>query len=122
MFSALAPVLTAIQSGRLKALGVGSETRSKLLPSVPTISESALPGFSFSTWTGLFAPKGTQRSALERLNAEVAKALNDPTIRERYAAVGAFARPSTPAELAALTRKTRDKMASVIRQAGITGE
>ena len=122
MFSALAPVLSAIQGGKVKALGVGSETRSKLLPNVPTISESALPGFSFSTWTGLFAPKGTPRSALDRLSAEVAKALNDPATRERYAAVGGLARPSTPAELAALTRKTRDKMAGVIRQAGITGE
>jgi tripartite-type tricarboxylate transporter receptor subunit TctC len=122
MFSALAPVLPAIQSGKVKALGVGTEARSKLLPNVPTISESALPGFGFSTWTGLFAPKGTPRNALERLNGEVAKALNDPVIRERYAAVGATARPSSPAELADLTRRTREKMATVIRRAGITGE
>ena len=122
MFSALAPVLPAIQAGRVKALGVGTDVRSKLLPNVPTIAESALPGFSFSTWTGLFAPKGTPRAALERLNSEVAKALNDPATRERYASVGGLARPSTPQELADLTRRTRDKMAKVIKQAGITGE
>ena len=119
MFSALAPVLSAIQGGKVKALGVASEARSGLLPKVPTIAESGLPGFTFSTWTGLFAPKGAPRAALERLNAEVAKALKDPTIRERYAAVGATARPSTPAELAELTRRTRERMARVITQANI---
>jgi tripartite-type tricarboxylate transporter receptor subunit TctC len=122
MFSALAPVLPAVQSGRVKALGVASEARSRLLPNVPTISESALPGFSFSTWTGLFAPKGTPRNALDRLNAETAKVLSDPTIRERYASVGASARPSTPLELADLTRRTRERMAKVIQQARITAE
>ncbi len=122
MFSALSVVLPTIRSGRLHALGVASEARSSLLPEVPTIAESAIPGFSFSTWTGLFAPKGTPRNALDRLNAEVVKALNDPTIKERYAALGATARPGSPKELADLTRRTRDKMASVILQAGITSE
>ena len=122
MFSALAPVLPAVKSGRIKALGVASEARSTLLPDVPTIAESALPGFFFGTWTGLYAPKGTPAALLARLNAEVAKALNDPAVRERYAAVGATAKPTTPGELADLTRRTRDKMARVIKQAGITGE
>ena len=122
MFSALAPVLPAIQGRKVKALGVASEARSKLLPDVPTIAESALPGFTFSTWTGLFAPKGTPAAALARLNGEVAKALNDPAIRDRYAAVGAVARPTSPAELADLTRLTREKMARVIQQAGIAAD
>ena len=119
MFSALAPVLPAVKSGKVRALGVASEARSILLPDVPTIAESALPGFSFGTWTGLYAPKGTPAVILGRLNAEVAKALNDPAVRERYAAVGATAKPTTPGELADLTRMTRDKMARVIRQASI---
>ena len=119
MFSALAPVLPAVQSGKVKALGVASEARSRLLPDVPTIAESTLPGFSFGTWTGLYAPKGTPSAMVGRLNAEVAKALNDPAVRERYAAVGATAQPTTPAALADLTRRTRDKMAAVIRQASI---
>lgn len=122
MFSALALVLPMIRTERLRALGVASEARSSLLPDVPTIAESAIPGFSFSTWTGLFAPKGTPRAALNRLNTEVAKVLNDPVVRERYASLGATARPGTPKELADLTRKTRDKMSRVIQQAKITSE
>ena len=120
MFSALAPVLPAVKSGKVKALGVASEARSVLLPDVPTIAESALPGFTFGTWTGLYAPKGTPAALLARLNAEVAKALNDPAVRERYAAVGATAKPTAPAELADLTRRTREKMARVIKQASIS--
>lgn len=122
MFSALAVVLPMIRSERLHALGVASEARSSLLPDVPTIAESAIPGFNFSTWTGLFAPKGTPRAALNRLNAEVAKTLNEPAVKERYASLGATAQPGTPKELADLTRKTRDKMASVIQQAKITSD
>lgn len=122
MFSALAPVMPAVQAGRVRALAVASEARSPLLPKVPTVSESALPGFTFSTWTGLFAPKGTPRAALERLNAEVTKALRDPAVRERYLAVGATPTPTTPGELADITRRTRDKMARVIKQANIAGE
>jgi tripartite-type tricarboxylate transporter receptor subunit TctC len=122
MFSALAVVLPAIRAERVRALGVASETRSTLVPEVPTIAESAIPGFSFATWTGVFAPKGAPRSALGRLNAEISRALADPTVRERYAANGATARPSTPKELADLTRRTREKMANVIRKAGITAD
>lgn len=122
MFSALSVVRGAIDAGKLRALGVASEARSPLIPTVPTISESGLPNFTFSTWTGLFAPKGVPRSTLERLNTEVAKALNDPAVRQRYTAVGATARPTSPSELAELTRNTRTRMAKMIQQARIVGD
>ena len=122
MFSALAAVMTAVQAKRVRALAVASEKRSALLPNVPTISESGVRGFTFSTWTGLFAPKGTPREVIERLNSEVAKALRDPAVRERYLAVGGTPDPGTPAELAELTRSTREKMRRVITQANIAGD
>ena len=122
MFSALAVVRPAIASGRVRALGVASDARSSLLPEVPTLSESAVPGFTFSTWTGVFAPKGMPRQALDRLNIAVATALNDPAVKERYAANGAVARPTTPQQLADVTRTTRARMAKVIQQAGITSD
>ena len=59
MFSALSVVLGPINAGRLRALGIANEARSPLLPQVPTIAESAVPGFAFATWTGMFAPRGT---------------------------------------------------------------
>ena len=120
MFSALSPVRAAIDSGRVRALGVASEARSSLLPDVPTISESALPGFTFATWTGVFAPKGTPQPVIDRLNAEAVKVLKDAGIQKRYAGNGAVASPTTPGELAELIRNTRTRMAEVIQRAGIT--
>ena len=122
MFSALAVVLATIKDGKLHALAVATENRSPLLPDVPTLSESGVPGFVFSTWTGIYAPKGTPRPIIERLNAETANAVNDNAVRERLKSLGADPRPTTPEQLADLTRSTFAKMAKIIKEAGIKGE
>lgn len=122
MFSALSVVLGNIQAGRLRALGIANEARTPLLPQVPTIAESGLKGFSFSTWTGLFAPKGTPKPILDRLNAEVAAAVTDAGVQGRLRSLGGNPQPSTPAELAERIRNTTAKMATVIRDAKITAE
>lgn len=119
MFSALSVVLGSIKAERLRALAVASEARTALLPQVPTVAESGLPGFSFSTWTGMFAPRGTPKPILDRLNAEVAAAVNDPAVQEKLRALGGNPQPSTPAELADRIRRTTAKMAQVIRDAKI---
>jgi tripartite-type tricarboxylate transporter receptor subunit TctC len=122
MFSALAAVLAPIQAGRLRALGVASESRTPLLPATPTIAESGVAGFTFSTWTGLFAPRGTPKPLVERLAAEVASAFNDPDLRAKVQATGGNPQPGTPAELAERIRQITAKMRKVIQDAGITGE
>jgi tripartite-type tricarboxylate transporter receptor subunit TctC len=122
MFSALSVALASIRDGRLRALAVAAEARSPLLPEVPTLAESGVPGFVFSTWTGIFAPKRTPRPILERLNAEVQRALGDPAVREQLLALGATPRPTTPGELEDLTRRTYAKMAKVIAAAGIKAD
>lgn len=122
MFSALSVVLGNIQAGRLRALGIANEARTPLLPEVPTIAESGLKGFSFSTWTGLFAPKGMPKPIIDRLNAEVAAAVNDAAVQARLRSLGGNPQPSTPAELAERIRRTTAKMATVIRDAKITAE
>jgi tripartite-type tricarboxylate transporter receptor subunit TctC len=122
MFSALAVVLGPIQAGRLRALGIANTNRSPLLPDVPTVAEAAVPGFEFSTWTGLFAPRGTAKPVIERLNAEAAKAVNDPGVRAKLQALGGNPQTTTPAELTELIRRTTAKMAKVIQDAKITVE
>jgi len=122
MFSALAVVLGSIQSGRLRALGIANEKRSPLLPEVPTIAEAGIPGFAFSTWTGMFAPKGTPKPIVDRLNAEVAKAVNDPAVRDKLQSLGGNPQPTSPAELADLIRRTTAKMSKVIQDAKIAVE
>lgn len=120
MFSALAVVLGPINAGRLRALGVATAERSALLPQVPTLAESAVSGFEFSTWTGLFAPRGTPKAIIDRLNIEVAKAVGDATVREKLQSLGGNPQPSTPVELAELIRRTTAKMAKVIQDAKIS--
>lgn len=120
MFSALAVVLGPINAGRVRALGVATTERSSLLPQVPTIAESALPGFEFSTWTGMFAPRGIPKLVIDRLNAEIAKAVSDPALSEKLQSLGGNPQPSTPTELADLIRRTTAKMANVIREAKIS--
>jgi len=122
MFSALAAVLAPIQAGRLRVLGVASETRTPLLPATPTIAESGVADFTFSTWTGLFAPRGTPKRLIERLAAEVVSAFNDTELRAKVQAMGGNPQPSTPAELAERIRQITAKMRKVIQDAGITGE
>ena len=122
MFSALAAVLAPIQAGRLRVLGVASETRTPLLPATPTIAESGVAGFTFSTWTGLFAPRNTPKQLIERLAAEVVSAFNDTELRAKVQAMGGTPQPSTPAELAERIRQISAKMRKVIQDAGITGE
>ena len=122
MFSALAVVLGPIQAGRLRALGMASDKRSPLLPDVPTIAESGVPGFAFSTWTGMFAPRGTPAPIIERLNAEVVKAVNDPALRARMQSLGGNPQTTTPVALTEIIRQLTAKMLKVIQDAKITIE
>ncbi len=120
--SGLSIVISHIKAGKLRALAVANPTRSPLLPDVPTIAESGVPGYEFSTWGALFMPKGTPQPIIDRLHAEVVKAVNDATVRERLSNLGLVPRGSTPAELAEATRTGLAKMGKVIKAAGIKSE
>ena len=122
MFSALSVALGPIESGRLRVLAVAGETRTPLLKTTPTIAESGVPGFAFSTWTGLFAPRGTPKPIVDRLGAEVVAALKDTTLRAKLQANGGNPEASTPAELAERIRQITAKMRKMIQDGGITGE
>jgi len=79
-FATIGTVITQIQAGRLRPLGVGSSTRTKVLPDVPTIAEAGLPGYEMSPWIGVFAPAGTPRPVIDRLNAEINTTLGLPEV------------------------------------------
>jgi tripartite-type tricarboxylate transporter receptor subunit TctC len=108
-----------IQSGRLRAIAVTTTRRAQLLPEVPTIAESAVPGFDASTVIGVFVPVATPQDLVQRLNAALNKAIAAPAIKERFASQGAEARPSTPAELGKFVREDTAKWRKVVQQAGI---
>ena len=116
MFDNLPSALPHIKSGRLKALAVTSRTRPPALPDVPTVEEAAgLKGFDASSWFGLFAPAGTPRTVVDKIQADVAKALAQPAVRERFVAQGADPGGNTPDQFAAFIRAETDKWTRVVK-------
>lgn len=114
----LPPVLPHIQAGKFRALAVTSAKRSPLLPEVPTLAESGLPGFEVASWNGIAVPAGTPRVVVDRLHAEVVKALRDPEVQKKLSAQGAELVGSSPEEYARLVQAETAKWARVVAEAG----
>lgn len=118
MFIGAPPAMPLLQSGKLKALGVTTARRMSTLPSVPTIAESSLPGFESIAAQGLFAPAGTPRETLAKLNAEVARIIRLPDVRARWSQLGAEPIDNTPQQFAAWLGSESAKWGKVIRDSG----
>jgi tripartite-type tricarboxylate transporter receptor subunit TctC len=108
-----------IRDGRMRALGVTSLKRSPIVPAVPTIAESGVPGFESIQWYGLLAPAGTPRDIVAKLNEAVVRAVREPAIRKRFADDGVEPAGSTPEAFAAVIRDDIAKWHRVVKQAGI---
>lgn len=119
MFSSMVAIVPHIKAGKLRALAVTGKKRSPLLPEVPTIAESGLPGYEAGSWYGILAPAGTPRDIVMKLNAEIVKALKQPEVRERLATEGAEAIGGTPEEFAAHIKAELARMGKVIGDARI---
>lgn len=111
--------LPMIQSGKVRPLAVLSERRVATLPDVPTAKESGVDGFLMSIWYGMFAPAGTPREIISRLNREVIKALESPAMRKRMAAAGIDPWPGTPEQMASLLRNETARFAKIVESAGL---
>jgi tripartite-type tricarboxylate transporter receptor subunit TctC len=118
MFDNLANAMPQVKAGKLKALAVTTAQRSKLAPDLPTMAEAGLQGFDISTWFGLFAPAGTPKDIIAKWNAEVAKILNSPEMREKLVAQGAEPAPTTPEQFAAFVRSEIPKYAKIVKASG----
>jgi len=119
MFDNLPSAMPHIQSGSLKAFAVTSAVRSAALPDLPTVAEAGgLPGFEASSWFGLLAPAGTPPDIVNRLQQEVAKALNVPAIKERLTAQGAIPSGDTPQAFTNLIAAEIIKWAPVVKASG----
>ena len=112
-------VMAHIRAQKLRALAVASPTRISLLPDVPTVAESGLPGFDVSVWWGLVAPGGTPRSVVTRLNAEMQKVLAEPALRERLTALGAVITPGSAEQFAQFIHAETARWNRVIKAANI---
>jgi tripartite-type tricarboxylate transporter receptor subunit TctC len=108
-----------VKSGTLRVLGVTSVKRSTLNPEWPTLQEQGVPDVNASNWTALFAPKGTPQAIVDKLNADVVKALNAPDVKERFASGGVLVIPSTPSELATRLKTELAISRSVVAKSGM---
>jgi len=118
MFDNLANATPQVKAGKLKALAVTTAERSRLAPELPTMAEAGIPGFDISTWYGLLAPAGTPKEVIAKWNAEVTRILNTPDVRERLAAQGAEAAPTTPEQFAAFIAREIPKYARIVKVSG----
>ncbi len=119
MWDSLAVVKPQMQAGKLRAIGVTGARRAAALPDVPAIAESGLPGYEMTGWHGIFAPAGTPRAIVERLNATIAKILATPDMRELWNTQGMEIIPSTPEQFAAQLRFDFERYGKLIKSSGI---
>lgn len=113
-------VVAPWQAGQIKMLGIGSEKRLTRLPDVPTVAETGLPGYEATTWFGLFAPAGTPREIIMKLNAAARKVFSDPAFDERFMAPQMFqSLIGTPEEFDAFIKAETVKWSKVVREANV---
>ncbi|TRZ56944.1 MAG: tripartite tricarboxylate transporter substrate binding protein [Rhodocyclaceae bacterium] len=118
MFDNLPSAMPHIKSGRLRALAVTSIRRSPALPDIPTIAETGISGYEASSWFGVLAPAGTPKDVVAKIQADIAKALNAPEIKERLSGQGAEPVGNTPEQFAEHIKAESAKWAKVVRDSG----
>jgi tripartite-type tricarboxylate transporter receptor subunit TctC len=111
-----------VAGGKLKALGITTLKSSELMPGVKSVAEQGFPGFEVTAWNALYAPKGTPKAVVDRINAEVAKILAQPETRQRLLQIGFEPAGGTPGELAAFEKREREKWGPLIKAAGLKGD
>ena len=119
LFGTAGGVSKFVQSGRMRAIAVTSETRSPAFPDVPAVAET-LPGYSANVWYGMFAPKGTPNEILNALNESMRLAVNDPSYNADLVRDGLTAAVNSPSEMAKFMRSEVDRWQKVVTEAGIT--
>jgi tripartite-type tricarboxylate transporter receptor subunit TctC len=122
LFIVLPPILPHVKAGRLRPVAMGSRERHALLPDVPTVIESGLPGFEVRQWYGLLAPAGTPPDIVARLNAAVARIVGDPAVAKKILDTGSDPASNTPAEFVAMIADDTQRWAKVAKAAGIRAE
>ncbi len=118
-FNTLSLALPYIRDGRLTVLGVSSSRRSSLLPEVPTIAESGLPGFEFTFWNGLWAPAGTPTAITEQIARDLAQVVATADVRERLSRLGAEPMAMTPKEFSRFVESEIEAAQRIVRVSGI---
>jgi len=118
IFDNMPSALPLVKSGELRAIAVTSAQRSPAAPNIPTLAESGLPGFEATSWFALFAPANLPRDVQMKINAETARVLAMPDVKEKLATLGLDPNPGTPEQLAAFQQTELTKWAKVVKESG----
>jgi tripartite-type tricarboxylate transporter receptor subunit TctC len=119
VFSSAPTAVPQVRAGKIRGLAVTTASRSVVLPELPTIAEAGLPGFEADNWYGIVTVMKTPRPIVERLHAEIVRALHIPDVKQLLLTQGLEVRTSTPQEFGAYMKSESEKWATVIRNAGI---
>ncbi|MCY1166055.1 hypothetical protein D9M73_59740 [compost metagenome] len=122
MFTGTSSAGPYVKAGRLNALAVSSAKRQPSFPDTPSVAESGLPEFDFMTWYGVAMPAGTPAAITQRINQEIASALNQPDVKERLAALGVVGAPTSRAEFGAFIKSESQKLARIVKATGVKPE
>ena len=120
MLDAVTTMKGPIEANEVRALGTSGLKRSAILPNVPTIDESGVPGYEATIWLGIMAPKGTPPEIVNKLNAEITKVVNSPKVKDAWAKQGAVPMTMTPAAFGAFLEKDIAKWAKIVKISGAT--
>ncbi|NBS56965.1 MAG: tripartite tricarboxylate transporter substrate binding protein, partial [Betaproteobacteria bacterium] len=115
MFANISDVISQVKAGRLRAIAVTTAKRSAVAPELPTLAESGLPGFDASTWQAIFAPAGTPREVVQRLNSEIGKAMAVQEMKDKFLVFGTDAATGTPEELGRFLASEVTKITKIAR-------
>lgn len=121
-FSTVLESSAHVKAGKVRAVALTGASRSTALPDVPTLAESALPGFNSISWIGLLAPAGTPEALVEKISADVRELMAGEELRRRYVEQGAVPAANTPAQFRALIDADRKRYAEIIRDKGISAD
>lgn len=122
MFAGAPSALPQVGAGKLRALAVASPKRIAAAPALPTLDESGLPGFDVTSWYSIVVPAGTPPAVIERLQQEIARALDNPDVRAKLAGLGAEPIANSPAEFAAMIKSETAKWSKIVKDANIKAE
>jgi tripartite-type tricarboxylate transporter receptor subunit TctC len=122
MFDAVTTMVEQVRAGKVKAIATTGKTRSDVLPDVPTLSESGVPGYEATIWLGMMAPKGTPKAVVDKLNEAVSKISSQADVKQTWAKQGAVPMVMSPEVFEKYARDDIAKWAKVIKSAGIKAE
>jgi tripartite-type tricarboxylate transporter receptor subunit TctC len=118
-FAPVPDATSQAEGGKVRMLAISSPTRSKDVPDVPTIVESGVPGFKYSSWFGLMAPKGTPKAIVDKVNADVHEVLKMPDVVKRLSTLGSLPSPNSPSEFDAIIKSDEKIYAELLAKAGV---